>query len=122
MKIPPTLRALFFSAATSFLGVNAAQANFHLMQIEEAIGGVFDGVNVDASAQAIQLRMRSSGQNLVSAASLWVADATGANRILLVNMGANVGNAAAGDRVLIVSSNFGKYLSPALTRDFPWPI
>ncbi len=38
-----------------------AQASFHLMQIEQVIGGV----NGDTNAQAIQLRMRFAGQNLV---------------------------------------------------------
>src|SRR6266478_816038 len=52
-----------------------AYATFHMMQIEQVIGGV-DG---DTSAQAIQLRMRSAGENLVSQARLVAFDATGAN-------------------------------------------
>ena len=35
------------------------QASFHLMQIEQVIGGV----NGDTTAQAVQLRMRSFGGN-----------------------------------------------------------
>ena len=39
-----------------------AHATFHLMQIEQVIGGV----NGDTSAQAIQLRMRFAGQTQVA--------------------------------------------------------
>jgi hypothetical protein len=113
MRIQPLLRTLAF-ALTGFIGANAAYASFHVMQIEQVIGGV-DG---NTLAQAIQLRMRASGQNIVSAASLWVSDAAGSNRILLLNMASNVSDAAAGDRVLIASANFGPYTSPVLTPDF----
>ena len=48
------------------LGAPAARASFHLMQIEQALGGVCGDTSAQAIAQAIQLRMRSGGQNLVS--------------------------------------------------------
>ena len=41
---------------------STANASFHLMQIEQVIGGV----NGDRTIQGVQLRMRSIGQNLVS--------------------------------------------------------
>ena len=82
------------------------------MQIEEVIGGV-DG---DTSAQAIQLRMRTAGQNLVSQARLNVRDAAGLNPILVINMTNNVANSSTGDRVLIVSSNFVSQTSPAVSQ------
>ncbi len=88
--------------------------NFHLMQIEQVIGGV----NGDPTAQAIQLRMRSAGQNVVSQASLWATDATGANRVLLLNIASNVSSSAAGAHVLLATSNFSNYVSGAFTPDF----
>ena len=50
---------------TALLGVlalqPAAHATFHLMQIEQVIGGV----NGDTTAQAIQLRMRARASKLL---------------------------------------------------------
>jgi hypothetical protein len=89
-------------------------ASFHLMQIEQVIGGV-DG---DTTAQAIQLRMRSLGQNLVSQAKLVVFDATGSNAITILDQTSDVANSAAGSRVLIVSSNFVNSTSPTTVPDF----
>ena len=59
------------TALALFLIAPLAQAAFHVMQIEEVIGGVGGSI----SAQAIQLRMRSAGQNVVASSSLWAADA-----------------------------------------------
>ncbi|MEO6034392.1 MAG: hypothetical protein ABIQ35_03970 [Verrucomicrobiota bacterium] len=115
MKTQLTLRFHALVAGLMvFIGSAAAHASFHFMQIEQVIGGV-DG---DTSAQAIQLRMRSAGQNLVSSASLWVSDAAGVNRILLLKIAANVGNSAAGDRVLLVSPGFTNYLGSGFSPDF----
>ena len=75
---------------------------FHLMQIEQVIGGV----NANQSVQAIQLRMRFAGQNLVSQARLRAWDSTGNNPVLVVDMTTNVANGAAGARVLIASPQF----------------
>lgn len=68
------------------------QASFHLMQIEQVIGGV----NGDTSAQAIQLRMRSIGQDLVAGTTLIAFDASGNNPITLLTLPSDVSNAAAG--------------------------
>ena len=84
------------------LAVEPARASFHLMQIEQVSGAVCGGV----SEQAIQLRMRALGQNLVASARLNVRDAAGANPVLLLNITANVANSAAGTRILLVSSSF----------------
>ena len=89
-------------------------ASFHLMQIEQVIGGV-DG---DTTAQAIQLRMRSLGQSLVSQAKLVAFDATGSNAITILDLTNDVANSAAGSRVLIVSSNFLNSTSPTTVPDF----
>ena len=112
-------RSFVAAVAISFLMVRAAHAGFHLMQIEQVIGGV----NGDTTSQAIQLRMRSGGQTVVSAASLWAADAAGANRVLLLDIaGPSVSNGAAGDRVLLTTNGFKQYLinhgSPTFTPDF----
>lgn len=91
-----------------------ASASFHLMQIEQVIGGV----NGDTSAQAIQLRMRSAFQNQLQLARIRVVDATGANSITIVDMGSSVANSSAGSRVLIASAGFADYSDPAVVPDF----
>jgi len=87
-----------------------ADASFHLMQIEQVIGGG-DG---DTSAQAIQLRLRFFGQAFVNGARLRAFDANGQNPILLVDMARDVANGESGDRVLIASPNFGSYATGTL--------
>ena len=87
-----------------------AFASFHLMQIEQVIGGV----NGDTSRQAIQLRMRSPGQNFVQFGRLRAWDAAGANPVLLLDLMTQVANSSAGDHVLVATANF----LPGLTPDF----
>lgn len=89
-----------------------ASATFHIMQIEQVIGGV----NGDASVQAIQLRMRTLGQNLVSNGVLRAWDATGANPIVIMAPTTNVTASAAGSRVLFATSTFAARYGP--TPDF----
>lgn len=96
------------------VATSPALATFHLMQIHQVIAGV-DG---DTSAQAIQLRMRFSGQNLVSASRIRVHDAAGLNPITIIDIGTNVANGAGGDTVLIVSPNFMNYTDPTVVPDF----
>ena len=98
----------------SSLVVSPAQATFHLMQIEQVIAGV-DG---DVTAQAIQLRMRAAGQNFVASSRIRVWDANGLNPIVVINIPANVPNAAIGDRVLITSTQFDASTSPTAVPDF----
>jgi hypothetical protein len=62
--------------------------------------------------------MRLAGQNQVQNAKLVVMDATGANPITLIQPPSSVSNALAGDRVLIVSSNFVNHTSPTTVPDF----
>lgn len=92
----------------------AAHASFHLMQIEQVIGSV----NVDPTAQAIQLRMRAAGQIFPAGGKLVVFDAAGQNPITILDVASNVGNGAAGDRVLIASATFPSHTSPAAVPDF----
>jgi hypothetical protein len=106
------LKRLSLSALTLSAGLLAqpAFASFHLMQIEQVIGGV----NGDATRQAIQLRMRQNGQNVVGQATVVAWDAAGANPVVLVNIPSSVTNSTAGSRVLLATSNF----LPGLTPDF----
>jgi hypothetical protein len=90
-----------------------ARASFHFMQIEQVIGGV----NGDVTAQAVQLRMRAGGQNVVSFGRLVARDATGANPITLIDMTTNVSNGAAGSRVLVCTAAMGASLG-GLVPDF----
>jgi hypothetical protein len=96
------------------LNAQPARATFHLMQVEQVIGGA----NGDVSIQAIQLRMRGSFQNQVQNARIRAWDATAANPILICDMASPVTNATTGDRVLIATSNFQSHLNPSVTIDF----
>lgn len=113
-------RFLTWVLAVSLTGLAAAaaapptQASFHIMQIEQVIGGV-DGAAV---TQAVQLRMRSAGQNLVASARLYAWDAAGENPVLLIDFPANVSNGASGARVLVASADFSSKTDPPLTPDF----
>jgi hypothetical protein len=98
-----------FTLGATALAVPAF-ASFHLMQIEQAIGGV----NGNTSRQAIQLRMRSPGQQFVNFGRLRAWDAAGANPVLLIDMTTQVPNGNTGDRVLVATANF----LPGLTPDF----
>jgi hypothetical protein len=93
---------LLLLCANSVILMNPAHAAFHVMQIEQVIGGL----NGNSSAQAIQLRLRSVGQNQVQSSSLWAADAAGANRVLLLNIASPVANSAAGAHILLTTSAF----------------
>lgn len=116
MNIAACYRGKLFASLVALLVVLSTPvfASFHLIQIEQVIGGV-DG---DTSAQAIQLRMRSPGQEFVSLAKLVVFDATGSNAITILDLTSDVANSAAGSRVLIVSSNFVNSTSPTTVPDF----
>ncbi|MFQ5591889.1 MAG: PQQ-dependent sugar dehydrogenase, partial [Phycisphaerae bacterium] len=96
------------------LSSGRADATFHLMQIEQVIGGVDN----DTGAQAIQLRMRFPGQNLLAPSRLIAWDATGSNPVVLVDFASSVADGSAGARVLIASAGFAGHTSPAITPDF----
>ena len=86
------------------LAASSAQASVHLMQIEKVIGGV-DG---DSAAQAVQLRLRSGGQNNVQNARVVAYDAAGLNPVVISNIDSPVSSASAGDRVLLYSDKFAE--------------
>lgn len=92
----------------------ASHGSFHLMQVEQVIGGV----NGDNTAQAVQLRMRADFQNLVANARLRVSDATGSNPIIIQNLTTNVANGTTGARVLICTASFAALTSPPAAADF----
>jgi hypothetical protein len=96
------------------MSASLASASFHLMQIEQVMLSL-DG---DHTVQAIQLRLRSAGQNQVQFSRVRVFDAAGANPILLVNMAASVPVGSAGARVLIVSPNFAANTTPGAVANF----
>jgi hypothetical protein len=112
------MKTKFVYGLLSILGIltlqSTAYATFHLMQIEQVILSV----NGDTTAQAIQLRMRSAGENFVSGGKLVVFDAAGLNPITVLDPTTNVANGAAGDHVLIASSTFPGHTTPAAVPDF----
>lgn len=89
-----------------------ARASFHIMQIEQVIGGV----NGDVGSQAIQLRMRLASQNFVSLARLRAWDAAGANPVVIMDPTTDVAIGAVGSRVLFATSSFASRFGP--TPDF----
>ena len=96
------------------LAASPAFASFHLMKIEQAIGGV----GSDTTQQAVQLRMRAGGQNQLGDAARLVAwDAAGANPVVLIEFPTNVVNSQQGRRVLVVSSAFDT-AQTAINADF----
>ncbi len=90
-----SLILLCASAATGF----AAE---HLMQIEQAIGGV----NGDITAQAIQLRMRFAGQNVLGVARIVARDSLGNNPIVICDLDRTYPVSAAGTRILVTTVAF----------------
>jgi hypothetical protein len=92
----------------------ADPVSFHLMQIEQVVGGV----SGDVSAQAVQLRMRSFNQNFLGSGKLMAYDATGANPIVLIDFDKSVPNGDLGDRVLIVTEAMKNYTDPPVVADF----
>ena len=95
----------------------SAKADFHLMQIEQVIAGI----NGDISAQAIQLRMRFSGENLVHFARVRVWAAEGNKPVVLIYIPTDVSRFAAGSRVLLATPQFTakmRRITPSFTPDF----
>ncbi len=101
--------------ALCYLGVQQQSlASFHFMHLEQIIGGV----NGDTTAQAVQLRMRSNGQDQVSNGRIRVWDAAGENPILLIDFTTNVADGSLGSRVLMATAKFSGYSDPPIAPDF----
>lgn len=94
------------------LAAPEAQANFHFMQVEQVIAGV----GGDTAQQAIQLRMRFGGQNVISQSRMRAFDAAGQNPVLLIDIDGNVTAGTAGSRVLIATTAFAA--AQGITPDF----
>jgi Dockerin type I domain len=113
-----TVPLMVWLVITTF--VAPGYASFHLMQIQ----GLIAGVDGNTDAQAIQLRMRAPGQNLLNTgapngpAKLVVRDATGSNPVTLITFASNVSIANAGSTVLITTADFANYTDPTLVSDF----
>lgn len=86
--------------AAAIARTRPAHASFHLMQIEQAVGGVCG----DTSRQAIQLRMRFGDQEFVDGKQLKAWDAAGANPIVLLTFPGDVAVANQGSRILITTA------------------
>lgn len=111
MRFSKLMLAVF---AVAVLAPRPANASFHLMQVEQVIGGV----NGDANLQAIQLRMRSGFQNIIANGKLVVYDDTGSNPIILSAPTTNVTQNTAGTRVLFATAGFGANLTPNVTPNY----
>ena len=108
-RVAVALGACLLASSPGFTVPNT----FHLMQIEQVIGGVGGNVNL----QAIQLRMRAPGQNLVSQARLRAWNSAGAVPVLVIDITSNVPNATTGAHVLIATPQFAATF-PSAPPDF----
>jgi 4a-hydroxytetrahydrobiopterin dehydratase len=82
-----------------------AQADFHLMKVQE----VYAGSGTDPSADFVELRMDSAGQNRVGGHVLYLfgaPDVYGGSPRHECTIPANVPNAALDDRILFATSQF----------------
>ncbi len=102
------------ASAFCFFAAPPCFASYHFMQIEQVVAGV----NGDSSAQAIQLRMRSSSQQHVELAKLIAFDAAGENPIVIIDFASSVAQSAGGSRVLVTSKAMTAYTDPPVEPDF----
>lgn len=96
------------------LSAPPARASFHLMQINQLMGS-FHG---DPTVQAIELRMRVSGEESVSQARIRTFDAAGQNPVTIIDFASDVAIGSAASRVLIVSPNLSLHTHPPAAGDF----
>jgi hypothetical protein len=107
-------RLRILTGLASLALATSVQASFHFMQIEQVIGGV----NGDTTAQAVQLRMRAQGQNLINGGEIVAFNAAGTNPIVLVTFPTSVPIANTGSRILITSPSFAAYEETPIASDF----
>jgi hypothetical protein len=100
----------------ALLRAGPAHAAFHLMEIEQVIGGVAG----DTQAQAVQLEMRSANQQFViGSAQVVVRDAAGANPIILSTFtGGVTPTGGACRQILLATDAFAAKTVPAAVRNF----
>ncbi len=116
------------AALAAALLAGPARAAFHLIEIEQVIGGVAG----DTTAQAVQLKMRGAGNNVLSGTvRLIVRDAAGGagactppNCVVLSTLGAGINSGAcdsplpANGEILLATDAFVNLTTPAAVRDF----
>ena len=111
-------RTLALALSAAALLTTSAQAGFHLMQIEQIIGGI----NGNNAAQAIQLRTRQANQHNLSGTRVTAWDANGANPVLLFDFTATYTPAAQDEDSILLSSaafNSGMLTTvPTFVNDF----
>ena len=112
--LAPRSRAVILALFLAVLPIPAS-ATFHFIEINK----ILTSYNGDATIQAVELRMMSGAQNLVSGVSIRSYDAAG---ILLATHGAFTGNlpvggAVADRKVLCATTNFATQfgITPDLT-------
>jgi autotransporter-associated beta strand protein len=93
-----------------------ALANFHVMEVEQIIGGV--GGNT--TAQAITLKTRTTTQNqVVGNAQIRVWDAAGANPVTISTFtGTDPNDASACKEILLATAGMAGKTQPAVSPDF----
>jgi hypothetical protein len=64
------------------------------------------------------LRLRGTGNSVVSFTRVTAVDATGSNLVVLEDMTTDVSNSALGARILLATPNFLNYTSAPITPDF----
>lgn len=96
------------------IGPDLTRASYHLMEIQQVIGGV-EG---NTAAQAVQLRMREARQEMVAQSRIRAFDAQGNNPVVLITFDANVTNAQMGESILITSGEFDGLTDPPAAADF----
>ncbi|MCH7798730.1 MAG: hypothetical protein IID28_09855 [Planctomycetes bacterium] len=109
------LSSISFATVALLVASPETPASFHFMQIEQVIGGV-DG---DATAQAIQLRMRFQFQCFLgNGARLQAHDAAGLNPVVIALLDRDLPGCDTGDRVVVATARFLDLTDPPLHADF----
>jgi len=90
-----------------------ADATFHFMAIEKLIGGI----GGDATAQVVQLQLRSAAQNFTNGTEIAAFDAAGGNRVLLATL-TDVTNGLQGDRILLATPSVADFVDGPFNPDF----
>lgn len=80
---------------------------FHLVEVNK----LMVGYNGNLAIQAVELKMITAGENLVSGGFLAVYDSLGNSVATLGTFGANVPNGSAGDRILCATAAFASAFS-----------
>jgi hypothetical protein len=110
-------RAFVWTVLCLLLVSQHARSAFHLMEIEQVIGGV----NGDASIQAVQLQLRGGSQNSLSGTRIVARDAQGANPVVLFDFTGNGPSTVSGSRILLTSSGFNTLMGGVRALDGTTP-